>query len=239
MTIKYLQGVVLVAVFVLQFFLEHAFPQKKELNDWKNERFNLGIGLLNIMLTLLPAFAMVQWMSFIAVKKYGLLNLFAAPLLMQILLSIVALDVWMYAWHRLNHRLNILWRFHQFHHKDEKMNSTTALRFHIAELLLSYPGKALICFLLGVNFVPLIVYECLFSASVIVHHSNIRIGEKTDRMYRMLFVSPVMHRIHHSVKRIERDNNYGALFSFWDRIFGSWKMGVGSGLVFGVDEQAK
>ena len=35
-----------------------------------------------------------------------------------------------------------------------------------------------------------------------------------------------MHRIHHSVIIVERDSNYGVLFSFWDRIFGTLSMQV-------------
>lgn len=237
MNVKYIQGFILAGVFGLQFFFEHVFPQRKELNDWKNERFNIAIGMLNIILTLLPAFALLHWIRFVAGKKLGILNLVHASLLVQILLSIVLLDLWMYAWHQLNHKLNFLWQFHRFHHKDEKMNSTTALRFHIAELLFSYPGKALMCLIAGINFTPLVIYECLFSISVIIHHSNIRITERLDTIYRVVFVSPIMHRIHHSAKQEERDNNYGALFSFWDRLFRSWKMKPDKGLVYGITDK--
>ena len=239
MNIKYIQGIVLAAVFGLQFFLEHVFPQKKDLNNWKNERFNIAVGLLNIVLTLLPAFVMVKWLGIISDKQWGLLHLIHLSPLVEIIITIVLLDLWMYAWHQLNHIVPFLWQFHAFHHKDEKMNSTTALRFHIAELLFSYPGKALVCLLAGIHFTPLIIYECLFSASVIIHHSNIRITEKLDAVYRLLFVSPIMHRIHHSTKRQERDSNYGALFSCWDRIFNSWKTKAGAHLCFGIDEEKK
>jgi sterol desaturase/sphingolipid hydroxylase (fatty acid hydroxylase superfamily) len=236
MNIKYIQALVLATVFGLQFLLEHVFPQKKGLNDWKNERFNIAVGLLNIVLTLLPAFAMVQWLGFISDKKWGLLHLVHFSGWIEIIITIVLLDLWMYVWHQLNHTVNFLWQFHAFHHRDKKMNSTTALRFHIGELLFSYPGKALVCLLAGIHFTPLVIYECLFSASVIIHHSNIRITEKMDAVYRVFFVSPIMHRIHHSTKQKERDSNYGALFSFWDRIFRSWRIKHPANFIFGVDE---
>lgn len=235
MNIKYVQGLVLASVFGLQFLFEHVFPQRAELNDWKNERFNIAIGLLNILLTVLPAFAMAAWLHFIMEKNLGVLPLIHASFPVQIAAAIIILDLWMYAWHLLNHQIRFLWRFHRFHHKDQKMNSTTALRFNILELLFSYPGKAFICLIIGINFTPLVIYECLFAASVIIHHSNIRISAGLDRLYRMVFVSPVMHRIHHSIKQTERDNNYGALFSFWDRIFSSWKMIPEQSIQFGID----
>lgn len=236
MNIKYIQGLVLSGVFGVQFLCEHVFPQRKQMNNWSNERFNIAVGIMNIILTLLPAFAMAQWLHFITERKLGILNLVNASLLIQVAAAIILMDLWMYAWHLLNHQMNFLWRFHRFHHKDAKMNSTTALRFHIAELLFSYPGKALVCLIAGINFTPLVAYECLFAASVIIHHSNIRITEKFDRAYRIFFVSPVMHRIHHSIRRAERDNNYGALFSFWDRLFFSWKIVSTKDIDFGIGE---
>jgi sterol desaturase/sphingolipid hydroxylase (fatty acid hydroxylase superfamily) len=237
MNLKYIQLIVLAGIFGLQFLFEHVFAQRKEMNDWKNEKFNLAIGILNIVLTLAPAFFMVRWINFIEFKNLGLLNVILASLPIQIIIAVLLLDLWMYIWHKLNHKVGFLWRFHSFHHKDEKMNSTTALRFHIAELLFSYPGKALVCFIVGINLIPLIIYESLFSASVIIHHSNISITDKIDKFYRLLFVSPIMHRIHHSRKEKERENNYGALFSFWDRIFKSWESNAATKLEFGIEKQ--
>lgn len=236
MSSKYIQIIVLAAVFGLQYLFEHIFPQRKEINDPKNERFNAAIGLLNILLTLLPAMAMVQWVNFINLKKFGLFNQFKLPYFLIILLSILLLDFWMYTWHLLNHKISFLWRFHRFHHKDEKMNTTTALRFHIMELLLSYPGKALVLFIFGISYVPLLIYEILFFTSVVIHHSNIYITEKADNIYRKLFASPLMHRIHHSIIFTETNSNFGALFSFWDVLFKTGIKRPDHTIVFGVEE---
>ena len=51
--------------------------------------------------------------------------------------DLVLLDFWIYWWHRANHELSFLWRFHQVHHFDELLDSTTALRFHFGEVVLS------------------------------------------------------------------------------------------------------
>ena len=238
MQIKYVQITVLALVLALQFLFEHLFPQKKEINNWKNERFNLFIGALNAVLVFVPAGILVQWLTFVNTHRLGLLNQWVVPFWLQLLTAVVVLDFWMYAWHQFNHRVPFLWKLHRFHHKDEKMNSTTALRFHALELLLSYPGKALVCTIFGIGYLPLLVYEVAFFCSVIIHHSNIYISLKADNRYRLLFASPRMHRIHHSKKQEETDSNYGGLFSFWDRLFGTWVAEPKGELVFGVpDEQ--
>ena len=237
MSSKYIQIIILAAVFGLQFLFEHIFPQRKEINDGKNERFNIGIGLLNVALTIAPAFALVQWTHLIEVKKIGLLNQFHLPFYGIILISILLLDVWMYCWHRLNHKISFLWQFHVFHHKDKKMNTTTALRFHIIEILLSYPGKAIVIFIFGIDYMPLLVYELLFFISIVIHHSNIFITEKADNIYRKLFASPLMHRIHHSIIKNETNSNYGGLFSFWDVLFDTRIKKTSHEIVFGVTEE--
>lgn len=234
MTLKTIQVVILAGVFLLQYLFEHILPQKKEINDWKNERFNVLIGLLNIVLALVPAALLVKLLDWIGYRQLGLFPWIGLATWMTVPLTIVVMDLWMYVWHRLNHVVPFFWRFHTFHHQDKLMNSTTALRFHFMELLLSYPGKALVCLVFGITYVPLLVYELLFFVSIVVHHSNIRITERTDLLYRKLFVSPMMHRIHHSVKKEERNTNYGALFSFWDRLFGTRRQRADGEIEFGI-----
>ncbi len=236
MAVRYIQMIVLAVVFALQFLFEHIYPQRKDVNDWKNERYNITIGVLNIILSLVPASLMVSWLQLIDEKDFGLLQQLAFPFPVHLLLSIFFLDAWMYAWHRMNHTFPLLWRFHIFHHRDKKMNSTTALRFHFVELLLSYPGKALVCFIAGISYPAILVYEILFFTSVVIHHSNIYTGKKFDNIYKKLFVSPHMHRIHHSIRKEETNSNYSSLFSFWDRLFGSWTEKPKGPITFGVDE---
>lgn len=239
MDIKYVQIILLASVFALQYLFEHIFPQQREINDWKNERFNLGIGLLNLILSFTPAAFFVQWIFFIEDQDFGLLNQFNLPGGLQYIATFLILDFWMYVWHRLNHTVPFLWRLHRFHHKDEKMNSTTALRFHVLELFLSYPGKALVSFVFGISYLPLLVYEIVFFTSIVIHHSNFRISERIDSVYRVLFASPLMHRIHHSNKWEETNTNYGAVFSFWDRIFSSWREKPQDVIRFGIPQEER
>jgi sterol desaturase/sphingolipid hydroxylase (fatty acid hydroxylase superfamily) len=237
MPLKYIQIIILTAVLLLQYMLEHWFPQRKEINDWKNERFNVGVGLLNLALNFLPAYGLVYLLQWIDEYNLGLLQQFRIAPWLKVIITITVLDLWIYYWHRLNHIVPFFWRFHRFHHTDEKMNSTTAVRFHIIELLFSVPGKAVIYFIMGFEFTPVVVYELLFFTSVVIHHSNIYISERADRIYRAIFASPFMHRIHHSVNEEERNTNYGGIFSFWDRLFASFRINKNTASIrFGVKE---
>jgi sterol desaturase/sphingolipid hydroxylase (fatty acid hydroxylase superfamily) len=69
----------------------------------------------------------------------GVLNMVQAPLAASVVATVIAVDFVSYAWHRANHRLSFLWRFHRVHHSDTTFTVSTGLRFHRGELLLSLP----------------------------------------------------------------------------------------------------
>ena len=234
---KSLQTFILFGVFVLQYIVEHIFPQAKKFNNLKNEGFNLLIALINAAVIFVPSVWMVEWLNLIDKKNWGILQQFKFALWIQIIVTIILMDLVMYWWHRFNHTYRILWRFHRFHHRDEMMNSTTALRFHSVELLFSVIFKSLVFLLLGFAFLPVLIYETIFFIAVVIHHSNFHITERFDMLYRKLFSSPLMHRIHHSNKQKETDTNYGSVFSFWDRIFKTYLKEPTEPVVFGVEEK--
>ncbi len=147
------------------------------------------------------------------------------------------MDLVMYWWHRCNHLIRFFWRFHKFHHLDTRMNTTTALRFHTVELLFSTLLKSWVFVVMGYSFIPVIIYETLFFTAIVIHHSNIKISVGFDAGYRKLFSSPLMHRIHHSNRMAETNSNYGSVFSFWDRLFGSYTKVAKEEIIFGVDEE--
>lgn len=234
---KKIQSLILFVVFVLQYAIEHIFPQVKKYNNLKNEGFNFVIALLNALVLFIPSIWLVEWLGIIDKNNWGLLQQFNLALWVQIIVTIILMDLAMYWWHRFNHTQTILWRFHRFHHLDEMMNTTTAVRFHSVELLFSVIFKSIVFVLLGFSFLPILIYEAIFFWVVIIHHSNIRITEQVDMIYRKLLSSPLMHRIHHSNKQKETDTNYGSVFSFWDRIFKTYLKEPEEPVIFGVQEK--
>ncbi len=234
---KKLQTILLFSLFVLQYVMEHIFPQKSKNNNIQNEGFNLLVGVFNAAILFIPSALLVTLLGWISKNNIGLLQIIVLPVWIQIAATIILMDFFMYWWHRLNHTQKFLWRFHRFHHRDTMMNTTTAIRFHSVELIFSVMLKAIVFLVIGFSFVPILIYETIFFFAIVIHHSNIRITEPIDMLYRKLFSSPLMHRIHHSNKQKETDTNYGSVFSFWDRIFRTYLKKEEEPIVFGVDEK--
>ena len=236
---KRIQFLVIFTVFVLQYLFEHFFPEKRKYNSFKNELVNFAIGIFNALILFIPSALIIVVINYSNSIDFGLLHFVSLPFWLNLLITIFLMDLGMYWWHRANHTVQLFWRFHRFHHLDQKMNTTTAVRFHFMELLFAWLLKSAYIFLLGISFVPLLIYEVLFFIIVVIHHSNISVAPKADLLYRKLFSSPLMHRIHHSNIKEEMDTNYGSVFSFWDRLFGTYKRRTEHEIVFGVDERLR
>ncbi len=63
-----------------------------------------------------------------------------------------------------------------------------------------------------------IIYEIFLQAVIIFHHSNVKLPEEWDRIFRTIIVTPNMHRVHHSKEWPETNSNYSSILSFWDRL---------------------
>ncbi len=185
---------------------------------------NIAIGLVNgIVLTfgftgLILSSA--QWGEF---HRIGPLHRLELPPGSERLIGFLAFDLWMYLWHRANHRVPFFWRFHRVHHSDPALDTTTALRFHVGEMVLSTLLRLAVIPLLGIPLRDLILYEIILEPVILFHHSNIAFPEPLDRWMRALVVSPNMHRVHHSDIPVETNSNYASIFSFWDRIGGTYR----------------
>lgn len=142
------------------------------------------------------------------------------------LLAVAALDYTIYLWHVLTHRVPFLWRFHLVHHIEREMSASTALRFHAGEMLLSVPYRLAQVRLLGVSPRALDRWQRLFFASVLFHHSNLKLPERVERHLAHLFTTPRMHGIHHSQRPAERDSNWSSGLSIWDHLHGTFRLDV-------------
>ncbi len=199
---------------------------------------NLALGALNILVVALGFaalwLAVTQWT---AARGFGLLPWLGLDPLPRAALAVLLLDAWTYAWHRLNHRVPFLWRFHRVHHVDRAMDVTTASRFHTGEIVLSSILRVPVLALIGCRIEELALYEVLMFTVVQFHHANIGLPEWLDRPLRTVIVTPSLHKVHHSIIRAECDSNYSSLFSWWDRIFRTRKtVGDPRKIVFGVGE---
>ncbi|MEZ4526918.1 MAG: sterol desaturase family protein [Desulfobacterales bacterium] len=152
----------------------------------------------------------------------GFLGYFEFPFLLGVIVSFLFLDMLTYFWHRINHQVRFFWMFHRAHHTDTHMDATTAFRFHPGEIVFSVFFRLPFLILMGISLTDLLLYEIILNISVIFHHSNWSFSGNTDFLLRKIIVTPYMHRYHHSANMKECSSNYSSVFSFWDRIFGTY-----------------
>lgn len=186
---------------------------------------NVGVGFVGSAasyLLFLPAWREAALWS--GQYGWGLLHLMPAGLPGRSCAALVLLDLWTYGWHRMNHRVAFLWRFHRMHHSDPWMDVTSAQRFHPGELVLSSTLRIPVVLLSGVDLWHVALYDTVMLSVVLFHHSNVALPSSLDRLLRLAIPTPIMHKIHHSRVQSETDSNYTALFSIWDRIFGSLRL---------------
>jgi len=233
------QLIIMVSLFMLQYFAEHIFPETKKNNTPKNEWKNLQWGLLGWGLNILPAIGLAKWLQYINFQKLGFLGYIHLNSITGLIVFFLLIDLWMYWWHRMNHTIKLFWQFHRLHHTEEHMNTTTVLRFHFAELFISNCFKALIFLMLGPMVFMVMLYEIVFLTNVLFHHSNIKMSLAADNVYSKFFSSPLMHRLHHSKKMIDRNTNYGSVFSCWDKLFGSYKKNEQTQIAFGLEDDIR
>ncbi|MDQ3624698.1 MAG: sterol desaturase family protein [Verrucomicrobiota bacterium] len=168
---------------------------------------------------------------------FGLLHLLELPTWAHALGALLILDVFTYFWHRANHRVPFLWRFHRVHHADEKMDATTSARFHVGEIVMSSILRVPLLFLTGIQLWELAIFETAMLLVVQFHHANIGVGARLDRWLRLFIVTPAMHKVHHSRLRPETDSNFTAFLSVWDRLFRTFRLRDDPRTIqFGLDE---
>jgi sterol desaturase/sphingolipid hydroxylase (fatty acid hydroxylase superfamily) len=136
-------------------------------------------------------------------------------------LDLVLLDFWIYWWHRANHVVPLLWRFHAMHHLDRVLDTSSALRFHFGEVLLSAAARAATILLFGFPVVSIVVFEALVLAAAIFHHSNLALPRAFEAALSRVVVTPSIHWVHHHRVRRDTDSNYSTVLSLWDRLFAS------------------
>ena len=138
-----------------------------------------------------------------------------------LVLDILVLDLAIYWWHRLNHEIQFLWRFHEIHHMDERLDTTSAVRFHVGEVILSAAVRVIPILALGIPMSSVLAFELLVLLSAIFHHSNIALPERVERALSRIIITPSIHWVHHHAIRSDTDSNYGTILSIWDPIFGT------------------
>lgn len=210
-------------VFLFFLLLERFFPLRKEQIKWTSRiKDNIMLAVLAIPFTRILAYPLVaKVITFTETKGWGLFHQFHLSTAALFILNFLLLDYLIYWWHRFNHRVSFLWRFHQVHHADPEMDASTALRFHFGELLLSSAVRTGLVLLFGFSLQVLIVFDLAVTCLALFHHSNLKLPLWLEKTLRPLIVTPTFHQNHHSYFQKETDSNFATIFSVWDFVHGT------------------
>lgn len=202
---------------------------------------NLGLVVVDsLTLRLLSVASAVGTALAVEAQGWGVFNhLLWPPAWLEGLSAVVILDVAIYLQHVLFHAVPLLWRFHRVHHSDRDFDVTTGVRFHPVEVLLSMIYKMGVVAVLGLPAVAVLVFEVILNATSLFNHGNVFLPVGADRVLRWFLVTPDMHRVHHSPRRVETDSNFGFNLPWWDRLFGTYRAQPAAGhaaMAIGLDD---
>ena len=200
--------------------VEAIVPLRKQARR-SNGRLTTNLWLLAITLGLamLLNFTLALGADSMRRSGFGLLQLLQLGPSVSFVIALLALDGATYLVHRLLHQVPVLWRVHLVHHIDAAVDATTAFRQHPIEGVLRFAFIAATAWTLGVPPAAIALYRLLGALNSVLEHANIRVPRALDRALVWFWVTPDMHKVHHSRDRVETDSNYANLFSFFDRVF--------------------
>lgn len=197
---------------------------------WRRLAFHAGVATFNTVVVRLLAYVpFLLWTVYVEEEGWGISRWLGLTGWTEIIASIIVLDAFDYVWHRANHRIPFLWRFHKAHHSDVEMDASTSLRFHPGELLLSALAKAIWIVIWGPTVVAWFLFEALVSLCAQFHHSNIDFRNPVERWLSLFIVTPRYHAAHHAVDRHWGNANFSTILSLWDRLFGTYSRPADSG----------
>lgn len=155
-------------------------------------------------------------------SPYGLLNREILPIGARCLIAVLLLDLLRYGQHYLYHSVSVLWRVHRVHHGDPDYDWSTGLRFHPLEVLLTQGSYLAVIAILAPPPLAVLGLELADAAVNFFSHANVAVPSKFETLLRRFLITPDMHRIHHSGEIAEQNSNFGILFPWWDRLFGTY-----------------
>ena len=214
MTLGFLFIIVPVAISI--FGLEVYFLRKTAYKfTWDQTLLNLSLGffdrLMGLYLTersLILVEQVVSWRLFPGIEK----SIFA------FVLAFIGVDFIWYLFHRMGHRVSLMWGIHLVHHQSDEYNlsvnfALSPLGFMVRSIMYS----SLVFFGLPVEYVIMSGYLNAFY-QYYLHTEFI----STIPWLEHVLVMPDHHKVHHASNDVYLDKNYGGVFIFWDKLFGSF-----------------
>lgn len=210
-------------------------PMRYKKNKVRHASVNFGFTVIHLIIHTFLAILIIKLSDWCAQAGFGLIYWFNANVLFTIIIGVLALDFSSWLVHFVMHKNKILWRFHLVHHSDNSVDVTTGLRHHPGDSLLRGIFFLLLIFVSGAPMYSVMIYQTLVVLATAFTHANISLPKKMDHALSYILISPNMHKVHHHWKQPYTDSNYGAVFSIWDRLLGTFRKLDISQIRYGLD----
>jgi sterol desaturase/sphingolipid hydroxylase (fatty acid hydroxylase superfamily) len=176
----------------------------------------------------------IEWLNN---HQVGLFYMIDLPVWVKLIAGVAMIDLVSYWFHRMAHRVPLVWRFHRVHHSDTSMDSSTFFRAHPLELFFWFGTSNIIAAgIFGLDLMTLGLYFLVAIPFFILEHTNLRFPRWIDKTFGWVFTTPNLHKVHHEKDQHYTDSNYADIFILWDRIFGTYKYKPAEELNIGLEE---
>lgn len=231
------RSLILVGGIAFFWTLESANPLFQfNYKKWQHAKVNIFFTVTTIIVNFVMAGILLISADYVVQHKLGLLQWLALPIWGQLIVGLLLLDlISAYFIHFLEHKVKWMWQFHLIHHTDQQVDTTSANRHHPGESVFRFFFTLIAVIFVGSPIWIVMLYQSLSVVLSQFNHSNIRMPQALDNILSWVIVTPNIHRVHHHYQQPYTDSNYGNIFSFWDRMFGTLKHKNNRELVFGLD----
>jgi sterol desaturase/sphingolipid hydroxylase (fatty acid hydroxylase superfamily) len=236
--LEHLRYIVLLGGLTLFIVCESMAPaMMHEAQGWRHTTKNLLLGAIYFGSAVVIGLGVAWITAQTAAQRIGLFNAVTVAFSVQFVLGILALDFVEYWRHRFMHEVPFLWRFHRVHHSDPVMETSTTLRNHPLQLVIILVPRAVLIPLLGLAPFTVAIHASVSLAAQLFHHSNLRLNPTLSKWIGYVIITPDQHYVHHAREQELTDSQYGVMFIFWDKLFGTLRAGPGRDkLALGLDE---
>lgn len=228
---------VIAAALAVVSVLETALPLVPR-NRWNRIHLtpNLVLGSITLVSNLVLSAGLVVLLSTLAARKIGLFPTLGLAGPAELAAGLLGLDFSFYLAHVAMHKFPSLWRFHSVHHADPAVDATTTLRQHPGETLIRFAFTTAFACTLGASPATYLVYRSAVALNGLLEHGNLHLPRPVDDLLALVTTWPAFHKVHHSRNPAQTDTNYGNLFSWWDRFFGTATPArVGERVTYGLE----
>ncbi|MGN8054872.1 sterol desaturase family protein [Pedobacter sp. 22163] len=217
MTVNYLAFAI--PAFFIFVFIEFRIAQhqkKAKIFKYESTIANFSVGIAERLLNLFIAASFYQVYDWVYLN-YSIFDI-STKWYVWILLLLSTDLVW-YWYHRLGHEINFLWAAHIVHHQSEEFNLSAAARITTIQAIFR---NVFWCILPLIGFHPSMIITILLAHGAYSFFTHTQLIGKLGWLEH-IFITPSLHGVHHASDEKYLDKNYGDVFVFWDKLFGTFQ----------------